>query len=119
MGNSLRTGAIFASLVSLALVGCNTPAENPGDDTAAESDMPETTAVVFECPDGETIEASFDTPEEAVVTLPGQEAQTLPITEAASGARYSDGKTTFWNKGNEAMVEVDGEVVLAGCMAQE
>jgi putative lipoprotein len=33
---------------------------------------------------------------------------TLPQVAAASGARYSDGVSTFWNKGNEAMLELDG-----------
>lgn len=56
--------------------------------------------------------------EAAVVTLPDQEPLTLPATEAASGARYSDGTTTFWNKGDEALVEVDDAMVLSGCQVQ-
>lgn len=33
---------------------------------------------------------------------------TLPQAISASGARYTDGDTVFWNKGNEAFVEWDG-----------
>lgn len=33
---------------------------------------------------------------------------TLPQVIAASGARYSDGSNTFWNKGNEATFEFEG-----------
>ena len=30
-----------------------------------------------------------------------------------------DGPVGFWNKGNEAMVEVNGEMVYQGCIAEE
>lgn len=33
---------------------------------------------------------------------------TLPQVISGSGARYSDGDTTLWNKGNEAMFEMNG-----------
>jgi membrane-bound inhibitor of C-type lysozyme len=113
---SLKTGAIVAGLVSLALVGCNTA--EPETETM-ETDMDTTsTMATFLCPDGETIEAEFVGTDEVVVVLPGQEAMTLPRAESASGARYSDGTTTLWNKGDEVMVEVDGETVLSECVAQ-
>lgn len=100
-------------LASLAIVGCTGPSE----------DMTETTednVAVFTCPGGETIEAVFpaEMGEDVTVTLPGQEAMTLPQVEAASGAKYSDGSTTFWEKGGEALVEVDGEIVLEGCTTE-
>jgi membrane-bound inhibitor of C-type lysozyme len=122
---SLRNGVVLVGLVSLTLVGCNTatpeaetpPPETP--DTEETSAMDATASVAtFQCPDGETIEADFTNAEAAVVTLPDQEPLTLPRVEAASGAQYSDGTTTFWNKGDQAMVEVDGETVLSDCVAQ-
>jgi membrane-bound inhibitor of C-type lysozyme len=114
---SLKTGAIAASLVSLALVGCTTTAE-PEVETM-EPDMDATsTMATFQCPEGEVVEAEFIGSDEVVVMLPDQEAMTLPRVESASGARYSDGTTTLWNKGEEVMVEVDGEVVLSECVAQ-
>jgi membrane-bound inhibitor of C-type lysozyme len=113
---SLRTGALVAGLASLALVGCNVPETEP---EAMDPEMePTSTLATFQCPDGEMIEAEFVGADEVVVVLPGQEAMTLPLTESASGARYSDGTTTFWNKGDEAMVEVDGETILSECVAQ-
>ena len=51
------------------------------------------------------------------VTLPDGTV-TLPQTPSGSGARYSDETTTFWNKGDEAMVEVNGETVYENCVAQ-
>ena len=43
-----------------------------------------------------------------IVFSDGQE-RVLPQVVAASGARYSDGCVTFWNKGDEALVERNGE----------
>jgi putative lipoprotein len=37
-----------------------------------------------------------------------ERALTLPHVEAASGARYSNGAVTFWNKGREASLEMSG-----------
>lgn len=34
----------------------------------------------------------------------------LPQVPAASGAKYQEGRTVFWNQGNEARFEVDGKV---------
>jgi membrane-bound inhibitor of C-type lysozyme/uncharacterized membrane protein len=46
------------------------------------------------------------TNETAWVVLP-QGMVALPRVASESGARYSDGKITFWNRGNEAMLETD------------
>ncbi|MCB0228391.1 MAG: MliC family protein [Anaerolineae bacterium] len=43
---------------------------------------------------------------------------TLPQTISADGARYSDGTTTIWNKGNTLMVQVNDETILQDCVAQ-
>ena len=107
---SFRIASAMFCLVGLALVGC----------TASETPEAEVTSVAFACPDGETIEAIFpvDGGEEVIVTLPEQEAITLPQVESGSGAKYSDGTTTFWEHAGEAMVEVNGEVVLQGCTVE-
>jgi len=123
MKSIFKASVVSVALAGLALVGCNAPADNDvatTDDTmtADETMTADGDLVVFNCPGGETITAQFVGTEEAVVTLPDQEPMTLPATEAASGARYSDGTTTFWNKGDEAMVEVNDEVVLAECQSQ-
>lgn len=41
----------------------------------------------------------------------------LPRVPAASGARYSNGVTTYWSKGEEAMILRGGEVAHGGCSA--
>lgn len=41
------------------------------------------------------------------IATPGRN-MTLPQVISGSGARYSDGNTTLWNKGSEAMLEMNG-----------
>ncbi len=40
--------------------------------------------------------------------------QRLQPVPAASGAKYSDGVITFWSKGEEASVEVEGKILYRG-----
>jgi membrane-bound inhibitor of C-type lysozyme len=73
----------------------------------------------FRCPDGQTVMAQFHLPEDKFVNVrfAGRELR-LPHVISGSGARYSDGKTTFWNRGRSALVEVDDRVVAQDCMLQ-
>jgi putative lipoprotein len=54
--------------------------------------------------------------ERARLLLPGRSV-VLPHVAAASGAKYSDGRTTFWSKGDEASLALDG-AEHAGCRAR-
>jgi putative lipoprotein len=110
----VRTLAVGLGVASFAIAGCTGLEE---DDTTATADG---AATVFTCPDGETIEAVFPAAmgDEVAVTLPGQEAVMLPPVAAASGAKYSDGTTTFWEQGGEALVEIEGDIVLQGCTVE-
>jgi membrane-bound inhibitor of C-type lysozyme len=127
MKSTLKASIVAVALTGLAMAGCATPSDvSVGDDTTTPDDtmmtddaMATGETVVFDCPGGETITAQFTDTKEAIVTLPDQDPVTLPATEAASGARYSDGTTTFWNKGDEALIEVDDATVLSGCQAQQ
>ena len=73
----------------------------------------------FRCPDGQTVMAQFQLPEDKFVNVrfAGREMR-LPHVISGSGARYSDGKTTFWNKGDSVLMEVDDKVVVQDCMLQ-
>ena len=72
----------------------------------------------FRCPDGQTVMARFEPQDQFVsVHFAGRDLR-LPHVISGSGARYSDGKTTFWNKGNSALMEVDDKVVVQDCMLQ-
>ena len=73
--------------------------------------------VVFRCPQGEAIVATFR--DEAVtVTLPDGAKAVLPQVVSASGARYSDGATTVWNKGNTVFIMKGEEIVMKDCVEE-
>jgi membrane-bound inhibitor of C-type lysozyme len=74
----------------------------------------------FRCPDGQTVMAQFQLPEDQFVNVRfgGRELR-LPHVISGSGARYSDGKTTFWNRGRNALVQVDDKIVVQDCLQQD
>ena len=65
-----------------------------------------------------TFTVTFATdPGEAAITLPerfGGRSLVLPQTRAADGARFEDDGVVFWNKGDEALLEVAGQT-FQGC----
>jgi len=73
----------------------------------------------FRCPDGQTVMAQFQLPEDQFVNVrfDGRELR-LPHVISGSGARYSDGKTTFWNRGKSVLMQVDDKIVVQDCMLQ-
>ncbi|RZM82601.1 MliC family protein [Leptolyngbya iicbica] len=107
---SAERTSILLAVLGLALVSCRSP----------QATNPDGSPVTFTCPTGETITAVFaaDSADAVTVTLPEQAEIILPRVESASGAKYSDGTTTFWEKGGEAMVEVNGEITLQNCTAE-
>lgn len=74
---------------------------------AQNTPLPETMrAFVFSC-DGLDFTVIHPRPDVAELHLPGRKA-VLPQVLAASGAKYQEGSLMYWNKGREAMLEVDG-----------
>jgi membrane-bound inhibitor of C-type lysozyme len=73
----------------------------------------------FRCPDGQTVMAQFQLPEDEFVNVrfAGREMR-LPHVISGSGARYSDGKTTFWNRGKSVLMQVDDKIVVQDCMLE-
>jgi membrane-bound inhibitor of C-type lysozyme len=111
----MRPYKLFAlAVASLLLVACGGTAQP--QEPAPAGDVIEAT---FVCSDGTGIDAVFDNAAGTVtITLP-DDTLTLSQAESASGARYSDGTTTFWNKGDEAFVQVDGETIYDACTAAD
>ena len=67
----------------------------------------------FEC--GNVVFAVRTIPGEATLFAPqlvGNDPIVLRQTPVASGAKYSDGETVFWNKGNVATIELRGQVYV-------
>ncbi|MBN1105301.1 MAG: MliC family protein [Deltaproteobacteria bacterium] len=75
-------------------------------------------AVTFRCEEGKTLVVFFsESGEHAQILFPDGRELILHRAISGSGARYIDGKTTFWTKGQGAFLEVDGKVVIRDCLA--
>ena len=73
------------------------------------------TTFEFVCPDGTRLEVTyFENGEKASLVYNGK-VFNLQRTISGSGARYSDGKIVFWNKGEKALIEIDGEIIHQDC----
>jgi membrane-bound inhibitor of C-type lysozyme len=99
----------FAAVILSVILSCSTT----NVETAQEW-------LSFRCPDGQTVMAQFQLPEDQFVNVRfgGRELR-LPHVISGSGARYSDGKTTFWNRGRSVLMEVDDKIVVQDCLLQE
>jgi membrane-bound inhibitor of C-type lysozyme len=72
----------------------------------------------FRCPDGQVVMAQFQPEDQFVnVRFAGRELR-LPHVISGSGARYSDGKTTFWNRGKSVLMQIDAKILVQDCILQ-
>jgi len=70
---------------------------------------------VYISPEGERLTASFDIPaKKVIVERPGKKTRILPLAVSASGARYSDGKMTFWEHQGTATLFRGDTIVFHG-----
>jgi membrane-bound inhibitor of C-type lysozyme len=88
-------GCLMGFAIAASLGGC------------AERDRVANREVAFLCGDKQFV-AVFETDlDSVVIDMQGQRVR-LPHVPAASGAKYSDGTTTFWTKGDQADLERAG-----------
>jgi membrane-bound inhibitor of C-type lysozyme len=105
------------ALLLLAACAPKPAAESANPDSVTPPTMappPGAAAAVFSCDDKSEIFALFatDSSGTGVVSLAiGDERVRLRQVASASGARYADSTTTFWNKGNEVTFERGGKTV--------
>ena len=71
----------------------------------------------FVCPDGAVLSASFPSDERVLLNVEGRDYE-LPRLISASGARYGDDRTIFWNKGRQALFERSDGTSFVGCVAR-
>ena len=91
-----EAGPVLLTIVLLALAACTKP-------------MSKTWA--YNCADGYTFNITYSDPEnigDIAVLEDASGATKLPRAVSASGEKYSNGATTFWSKGEEAMIMVAG-----------
>jgi membrane-bound inhibitor of C-type lysozyme len=68
------------------------------------------------CDNGKTIQTRDQLAGERVVIDVGDGDFTLPRVPAASGSKYSDGRRTFWFKGDELLIESGGKYPFGRCV---
>ena len=76
---------------------------------------------VYKSPGGNTLEVLFNTRSKtATIKLPGEKVLQLPQVISGSGARYSDGKNTFWEHHGECSYWDGEELLFSGkCIAEQ
>ena len=73
------------------------------------------TTFEFVCPDGVRLKVTyFENGGKASLVYDGKKIE-LKRTISGSGARYSDGHIVFWNKGDKALLEIDGKIIHQDC----
>jgi len=77
---------------------------------------PGESSAAFDCGEAGVASMKFLGPETIELQVGGA-IHVLPRAVSASGAQYAADSVTFWNKGGEAMLEVDG--VRYSCVRQE
>lgn len=87
------------TLAAIAAAACTKP-------------VPTTTYV---CEGGDSLVVGF-AESHAELRLPPNRVVRLPAVRSASGVRYSDGRYTVLTKGDEALMEQGGQLVLRNCL---
>jgi uncharacterized membrane protein len=127
-----KAGQLALYLLMMSLIaGCGQSQEE-GDPSNGQSDAPQQDAIemqglsviddlgpphllAFTCKDEAPYLAIHDPAEEIVMLYTSDQVHRLTHQPAASGAKYSDQRHTFWTKGHDMIsLEIDG-VPVEGC----
>jgi len=105
MSDRTRVGVVACVLVGAVVGGLAGPRPAGG-----QVPFQLARTIVYRCPDQAGFTVTMDAAGSSV-RLEGLVSGpvTLPLAPSASGARYSDGQTTYWSKGFEALFEAHGE----------
>jgi len=110
----LAARAALAALAAAGLAGCSSwwPF---GSSSAAERPRWPADAVVYKCAEGRQLVVQYlEGGKSAMIWFPEREFR-LDAVVAASGARYSNGRTTLFTQGDEAALEDGGQRTHADC----
>jgi len=102
----------LASLLSGGCVSSKPVGDQKADLTSRAGAGPAKT-FVYECGDDNTFTLRVEG-ESAWLFLP-QGSKRLPSVPSGSGAKFSDGSATYWSKGEEALLQLNGKT-YRGCV---
>jgi membrane-bound inhibitor of C-type lysozyme len=105
--------ALIAVAGAFALAGCGS--WNPWAGPQEERVTLPADAVAFECEGGKRLVVRMPANAKSVTVMLPERQFRLDETPAASGVRYSNGRTTFHTKGDEAFLEEEGKMLFQGC----
>jgi membrane-bound inhibitor of C-type lysozyme len=104
----------FAALLAatLGLSGCGSL--NWWSGPAEQSRIPRD-ATIYKCDDAKQLPVRFEKDGKSAMIILTEREFRLDQVPAASGARYSNGRTTLNTKGNEASLEEGNKTLYANC----
>ena len=108
---TLISRVFFLSLVCTAIISCSTPSE------PEENVTNEVPPVTYFCSDTTEIKISrspTSVPPTVTLTIDGESA-VLEQGPAASGAKFSDGNLTWWEKGDTGLIMLGNETIHRDC----
>ncbi|HYN38200.1 MAG TPA: MliC family protein [Rhodospirillales bacterium] len=83
---------------------------------ACAGDTESPTTMSFLCHDGTVLNATFLAEDDQMLLRVNDRTYDLSRLISASGARYGEGQTMFWNKGREAMLQRSDGPSYFGCL---
>ena len=99
-----------AALAVLMLAGCS---QMPG--TTPSSIPPGSRQLQYKCADGTRFDVLMAPAGERAKLELGGVLYDLKQVPSGSGAKFSDGTTTYWSKGRDATIERSGKTVRRDC----
>ena len=123
----MRSAVILIVAVAWILSGCTWTGRPPSESTHAASTErsapdrgPSRPAVVYVSDKGEILTARFDNSKDTVLLKPpGRTEVELPRAISGSGARYSDGRETFWEHHGEGSYWIGEELIFRGRVKED
>ena len=101
MIRTILSGVVLASI--LLLTGCITAPDGENRWN-------------YVCKDGYEFAVQYSRNASGVKFTDANQELKLDRKETSSGGRYTDGSFVFWNKGQMALIRIDGETLHDNCM---
>jgi membrane-bound inhibitor of C-type lysozyme len=110
----MQLASRIAALATLGLVACS---QMPG--TTSSSIPPGSRHFSYKCADGSRFGVLIAPAGDRAKLELGGVLYELKQVRSASGAKFSDGTTSYWSKGRDATIERNGKIVHRDCVTND